>query len=597
MSSNPARDGAAKSGEPFMRTQMTTPSWGSKLALLLDTLRSSWVTALVWVVGGGAGNITMAIALKREMDAFPGGATGLAASILPAAEAMRPLRWPAERLDTLGGYISYHNLTLFAFFLAVYGAMQGARAIRGGEDSHALEEILATGWSRWDVVRDRALGFMLIMAGVTLGLGLGIAAGLAAADEPNLSGSFAAFTAIGLCALVGYGLGLLVSQFITSRRAAAGLSTVVLTSLYVIENTWENLHGLGVLRFLSPFHYANRSRALVPGHDFDPVASAGLLAMAATLVLAGGWAFQRRDYRASLLRWHPHSTAADTAVRTRIVGGTTSVTPRASGRASTSPVVGSLSRWLLRSVWSALVVRGRYGLLAWSVAAAMFTGLLMFLEPPVMDVWQWFAEYIPGGGGMAGASAEIQYISFTTQIVIPFIAGYVITQASGWATDLAQGRVELALATPLSWSRLVAERLLSVVVGSAIVAAGAIVGMGVGAATVGLSLEAPGLARTAADCLLLSAALGGVAALVVAAFRGSVAVTVMAVLIGASYLVGYLVELLNWPAWAGRLSVFTLFGTPYVDWPSAIDMAVLAGLAIIGGGLAMLVAERTPKVS
>lgn len=198
---------------------------------------------------------------------------------------------------------------------------------------------------------------------------------------------------------------------------------------------------------------------------------------------------------------------------------------------------------------------------------------------------------------MAGASAEIQYISFTTQIVIPFIAGYVITQASGWATDLAQGRVELALATPLSWSRLVAERLLSVVVGSAIVAAGAIVGMGVGAATVGLSLEAPGLARTAADCLLLSAALGGVAALVVAAFRGSVAVTVMAVLIGASYLVGYLVELLNWPAWAGRLSVFTLFGTPYVDWPSAIDMAVLAGLAIIGGGLAMLVAERTPKVS
>jgi len=601
VSSSPALERTGESCQSGKTTQPTPGSRGGGLPLLLDTLHSNWVSAAVWVVGGGAANVAMAIGLKREMDGFPGGAAGLAASILPAAEAMRPLRWPAERLDTLGGYITYHNLTLFALFLAIYGAMQGARAIRGGEENHSLEQVLATGWSRWGVVRDRALGFAVTMAAVSIGLGLGIAAGLGAAGEPNLCGSLASFLAIGLCALVGYGLGLLISQFTTSRRAAAGVSAAVLTTLYVIENTWENLHGFGFLRFLSPFHYANLSRALVPGRDFDPAASATLLAMAAGLVLAGGCAFQRRDYRAPLWRWPLRSARPSMAVRAVFAGGASAgpdlATPRASGLAPASPGTRVLSRWLLRSAWSALVVRGRYGLLAWSAAAAMFTGLLMFLEPPVMDVWSWFATYIPGGGGLTGASAETQYVSFTTQIVIPFVAGYVITQASGWTADLAQGRVELVLATPLSRSRLVAERLLSVVVGTAGVALGAIVGLYVGASAVGLSLQGPGLVRTAAGSLILGAALGGVAVLVVAAFRGSLAVTVMAVLMGSSYLVGYLAELFRWPAWAGRFSVFTVFGRPYVEWPTATDSAVLASVTVVGTGLAMFVAERTRSVA
>ncbi len=549
-------------------------------ALVLDTLRANAVSAAVWVVAGSAANVAMAIALKREMDSYPGGAGALAASILPAAEAMRPLRWPAERLDTLGGYLTYHNLTLFALFLTLYGAMQGAKAIRGGEDDHSLEEVLATGWSRWDVVRDRALGFVATIAIIALGLGLGTAAGLAAAREPDLSGALGAFAAIGSCALLGYGLGLFVSQLTTDRRAAAGISAVVLTCLYVVENTWEDLHGLGILRFVSPFHYVNLSRALVPGHGFNPLTAAVLVTAAAVLVLASGWAFQRRDYRAPL--WH----------RTR------PVTTAGAGAISTAGSAGgALPRVLLRSAWSALVVRGRYGLLAWSGAAALFTGLMMFLEPAVMDVWSWFATFIPGGGGLTGTSAETQYIGFATQIVIPFVAGYVITQGSGWAADLAQGRVELVVATRLSASRLVADRLLSVVLGTAVVALGAILGLCVGAVAVDVALEVPGLVRTGAVSVLLGAALAGVAALVVAVFRGPRAVTVLAVLLGASCLVGYLVELFSWPSWTARFSVFALFGSPYLDWPGATDSLVLAGLAVVGGVAAMRVSETLPKVA
>jgi len=43
----------------------------------------------------------------------------MAASIQAGAQVMRLLRWPAERLDTLGGYLTYHNVMLFVLFLFV----------------------------------------------------------------------------------------------------------------------------------------------------------------------------------------------------------------------------------------------------------------------------------------------------------------------------------------------------------------------------------------------------------------------------------------------------------------------------------------------
>lgn len=59
----------------------------------------------------------------------------------------------------------------------------------------------------------------------------------------------------------------------------------------------------------------------------------------------------------------------------------------------------------------------------------------------------------------------------------------------------------------------------------------------------------------------------GVAAVVVAALRSALAVTVTAVFLGAAYLLGLLVTLLGWPAWVARLSVFGAFGHPYSTCP------------------------------
>ena len=88
--------------------------------LFLATLREKRTTTLTWLVAGGLAMYFEAVAIAAELRDFPGGPVALSRSIMPTIEAMRIIRWPADRLDTLGGYLAYHNITLFNFFLALY---------------------------------------------------------------------------------------------------------------------------------------------------------------------------------------------------------------------------------------------------------------------------------------------------------------------------------------------------------------------------------------------------------------------------------------------------------------------------------------------
>jgi len=514
-------------------------------ALTTDTVRCHRWGILAWVIGGAVAMYAIALGFVSEVSRFAGGAKAMAASMRAGVEAMRLLRWPAERLDTLGGYLSYHNVTLFVLFLCLYAAVQGAGAVRGAETSGQIEEILAAGRSRALVIRDRAVGFAVTLALVCVGLGGGLAA------------------------LVAYGLGVLVSQLTRSARAAKAMAAGLLVGLYVLTNVWEELGPAGAIRFVSPFFYFNQSRALVPGHGLDLGSSAILLAMAAVLLGAAAWAFQRRDYAAGLWARRPRSRRP----------------------------VRRVQRPALRTVWGATLLRERVGLLGWAGAGAAALALMAWLEPTVADMWDKFQLTQTMIGREPGLTVADQYLSFAGQIVVPIVAAYVITQAAGWVGDLKQGRVELLLASPLSWPRLVWQRLLAVLLGATAITAGAIGGLVVGALAAGAELRWLGLLRLAADTLLLAGALGAVALLVVAWLRGAAAVAVLAILTAASYLLVYLVRLFAWPDWVVRLSVFGAYGDPYIELPPWSGVAVLTTLAVLGALAAAAVAHRSPKTA
>jgi ABC-2 type transport system permease protein len=256
-----------------------------------------------------------------------------------------------------------------------------------------------------------------------------------------------------------------------------------------------------------------------------------------------------------------------------------------------------VQRPALRAIWSATLLRQRWGLLTWASAAAAWLALMGWLEPTVADMWNDFQYTQRLLGADAGASAANQYMALAGQMIMPVVAAYVITQATGWISDLKQGRVEFLLAAPASWPRLVGERLLAAVAGATVVTGAAIAGLSIAAVAVGAGIDPVGLARLFAVTVLFATALAAVAALVVAWLRSGTAVTVLAAFLAASYLLVYLVPLLAWPDWVLRVSVFGAYGNPYLEVPAWTGLTVLAALAVLGALAAAAVAQRSPKVA
>jgi ABC-2 type transport system permease protein len=222
---------------------------------------------------------------------------------------------------------------------------------------------------------------------------------------------------------------------------------------------------------------------------------------------------------------------------------------------------------------------------------------MMALQPAVMDAWAMF-DFMAGiMGGGSGESAEFLYTSFVVEIVAPVLVGFVIAQAAGWVSDLEQGRVESVLSAPLSWTRLVWERLVSASAGVAVVVVVVVAAVVGGSMTLDTEVDVAGIGRLVVMGLLLGWAIAALAAIAVAAFRSSLAVTLLAVYVGAAYLLTWMIPIFDWPAWLNRLSIFDAFGHPYQDWPGGAGLLVLIVLAVPGSMLAARIAEHTPKIA
>jgi len=541
-----------------------------RLRLVADTVRGHRTGIALWLVVGAATQYLTASMLVQEFNSTPGGAAVLAPSVEAAAQALRMLRWPAERLDTLGGYLTYHNILLLPLFLGLYAAMAGAKALRGAESSGSLEEVLATGWSRIAVVRDRALGFLVVLVAISIGVTLGTYAGLMSGGEQDLLGSTVSIGEAALCAFTFYALAMLVSQLTRSARSGTGVTVLVMSLLYVFTNLWDKAGPLAVVRFLSPFYYFQESRALVPGHSFNPLATLALAAISILLLGVAAWVFERRDYASPL--WG-----------------------RTPSRAVTGPV--SVRRPWLAAYWSASLVRQLLGLLAWATGTAAFAVLVTYLEPEVRSLWDRL-EYFKRFLAITGAdSLTAEYLAFAGGLLAPVVAAYAATQVAAWISELREGRVELLLAAPLSWSRLVLERLLALTGGVAVITAAAVAGLLAGALAAGVPLRADGLARLAGVTMLFGVAIGAIGAVLAGCFRTGLAATALVVFLVASYLVQLLGPAYSWPDWVTRLSVFDAFGRPYLEVPPAAGLILLGSLVLVGSIGAAWLSERSPKVA
>ncbi len=527
--------------------------------------------ALSWVVGTGAFLTYFGFGYQASVRSFKGGAPsfGLAASAV--ADAMRPISGPAQRLDTYGGYVTYHNASYVVLLLSLWAVIQGARAIRGWEERGGIELWLATGRRRWMVVRDQWVGFLIPLAVIAAGVAIGYGAGAAVAQDANWGGAIAVAVETALVAATFFGLGMLVSQLTGTSRAGAGLTTIGMVGLYLLANMAPDLGWFAWLRFLSPFFYFQQSRALVPGHSVDIVSTTLLVLTATTAVVISAALFERRDLGSRLWQSRAKVEAVTRRVRIR-------------------------APWL-RDAWIADLRLEWVSIALWALASGAFMVMMVAVARNVSSVWEQSELIRQLFARIPGTTFVDQYMSYMTILAALAPVAFVVAEASRWVGDLNEGRTEAQLSVFGSRSRVVLEWAASATAGIIVVTLAVIAGSIVGGAVAGVDLRADSLVRTAAAAILLGSAICGVALLAVVVFRSGVAVGGLGGLLGLGFFVSILAPLFNWPEWVARLSPFDAFGTPYVSVPRPSGLALLACLAVVGTGAALLVARQRSALS
>jgi ABC-2 type transport system permease protein len=503
--------------------------------------------------------------------AVGGGLKQLAAVAQPIAESFQFLTGPVERLDTVGGYLSYKIFPDIALLVAVYAAIQGSQIIRGSETKGMFDLWLAAGRSRNAILRDRVVGLLVSLLAIVGFVYIGTAAGGALSGMQLVGPGLGQCVAVGLVALFAFSLGLLLSQFFQTSRAASAITSTFLVATFFIANMNDSLGPLTFLRYLSPFYYYIQARTLVPGISFDVAAMAVLLAAAVVATGVACLLFQRRDIGGvSLARVHGTKEASHDFRPSRI-----------------------WRRWL----WISWITEQLLGIVSWVVGIAAFTTVEAAVVPSALKLVKdngQFSKFLARHGGVLTTD---QYLSFFLTFTALLVAGFTVYQVSRWASDAAQHRVDVLLIQPVSMWRLLVERAASLVAMAVVVGLAVVAGTSIGAAIGGFSVNGDGLLRTFADIVLLCFAIGGFGLLATTIFRSGAATGATAGLLVASFFLTTLTGLLSWPAWTNRPSVFNAFGTPYLSLPDVGSLIYLAVLGVGGVVISYVAMRRGMRVA
>lgn len=507
-----------------------------------------------------------AIAIAAELRDYPGGPKALAQSIMPTIEGMRIIRWPADRLDTLGGYLTYHNVVLFNYFLALFAATQGSRLLRHLEENRNIEFYLATGNSRKRILMLRSISYFISQILISLGLGIATAFALYQSSEPNLKGSLITLLAGGICIFPFFGLGVFISQFVTSARTASGLTSIIVTAIYLLGNIADKYTWLTWIKYLSPFYYANLSRPVIPGFGSNYSSWLIMIVVGSIFIGVSALLIESRDVGSSF-----YQRAEKVISKKR------------------------KNPYVPKTLIGDILWRQRIGLLAWIVTTMAFISVFISMMSGIVDIWEKFAFLQQFAASGFGNTPEQQYLAMVYEILPPFLAGYVITQSSKWTSDLSQGRVPLFLVTSLSWSGLIIRRIMATMIGIELIILGSLISIIIGSRAQSVPIYTNAMFRVFVMINLFSLAFASLSAILVAILHGKNSTQIVSIYIGAAWMITFMVPYLKWPNWVIRLSIFDALGHPFVKWPATFNILIILFVALPGIFIATKIAERTSK--
>jgi ABC-2 type transport system permease protein len=526
------------------------------------TLRDCRAAMVMW--GVGLGVLTPVIFVSVPI---------LLASPVGREEIVALMRNPvvrlfAEPVDVLspGGYATW-RLSLLLPMLAVWSLLAFSWATRGEEESGAFELLLSVSGSRVRVVLHKlgALSTALAIIGVAIGafaLAGAWATGVALrTDRALLFGLNASLFALMFGAMTFF-----VSQFTRERRTAAGAAGILLGTSFVLTSAGRVVpHGAWIGR-LSPLHYFEANKPLIPGSPVSIGAFAAMAVLAALFTLIALVIFVNRDIGAPYLSIDPYLPRRPT------------------------PRHLPMRSWSLRSILTRNVRVLAGSAVWWGLGLGLYsltlTALLQQIQQNVSDLLADLARNNPVFAGLierfigsGGVAANMLLLNAVFTVLVVVVVGFAVSLVNHWASDEEEGRLDLLLAASIPRHRLMLSGFSADTVALIFVAGSVFVGATLAARLVGMQLDATRVAAAALAMVTLSLVIVAIGYLLAGWLRARVVTGVLITLVLASFALTLIGPLFHWPRPLLQLSIFEHYGAPLVEGVQGSRVAGQLGVA------------------
>ena len=273
-------------------------------------------------------------------------------------------------------------------------------------------------------------------------------------------------------------LALFISQYTRTAGAAAGATGALYALFFVLDGTGRAYPNLAWVQRLSPNYYYGLSKPLIPSYGTNFGAMALLLALGLLLLVGSAVIFLRRDMGA---------VATLPFLRMLRKGTARTVSPDAQiDRAARDP-------WL-RSVLARSLRAGGPGLGWWMLGvflyAAYGAGIVKSSEQQLRDA----IEGSPAFAQLFGANllaTDYGFVSLAVFLIVSIAAMlYALIRANDWPANQDNGRLDIVLSTPQPRWRVALQWYGTALVGFILLALANALGIIVGSAATGLTLDA-----------------------------------------------------------------------------------------------------------
>jgi len=535
----------AARGKPLPGTVFGKTLRDSRLALAL-------VGALValFVVAGGVAMTTTYGTPETRAE--------LARLSTMMPDVLRGLYGNPVKVDTLGGFISWHYGAYLALLIGLWSIIALSSTLAGEARRGSLDLTLAAAMSRRRVALEKTFGHVagLAIVAAVMALAAWLTGSLAAqfpGDEIALTDAVGFAVGVALKGLIAGALAFALAGVI-GRGAAAGVAGAWMVGGYVVQGYRDVVPTLDAVAPLSCFSWSADHLPLAGQYDWPSIGLVGIAA--GGLLVLGVAVFVRRDV------------------------GTTTVAP---GRAGWLALPVGVRGPLARSCGELLPAA-----LAWGFGLGLY-GLVMAGSANA------FADLLASAPDLAAALRRL-----IPEIDLTSIAGFLqyaftelgflllgLTAVNLVAVhhgDESSGRLELQLSTPLSRLRWMVSGTVALWLSICAVTAlfGATVGLGIAAGGTDPVTPMAGMAALG----LYAAALAGIGVAAGGLFGPRLAAPVVFTLALGDFLVDVLAPMLGAPDWVAQLALTNHLGKPMVgdwDWPGvALCLAIAIGGLSIG---------------